>query len=732
MGVVYEAEDLDLNRFVALKLLKPGLTEIPDARTRFLREARAAARLQHDHIVPVYDIGEQNGIIFLALPLLEGESLDVRLKRQRLLLATETARIGYEVAQALAAAHKQGIIHRDVKPGNIWLETPTDRVKLFDFGLARDVSTANDLTQTELGVVIGTPSYMAPEQVAGEPVGPATDIHALGVVLYECLTGVQPFRAATIAQTLHRIHHDAPLPPRQLCPDLPLDLETITLKCLHKDPHKRYPMMAALAEDLHRWLNGQPITARPASRTERFLKWVYWHPALATALIFLLVGVVGLAVFTLLLMTGYHREHLAREEATFARKLAERSQRETAEALDQAKHQRNEAHQKARTAATVVGFLTDLLRSSDPVALEGGLDFRPLPKPENLRLRQVLDRSRERLKTHFEDEPLIRAALLDVIGNTHRSLGLLDQAEPLLQEALQLRTNHLEENHEDIVTSLYHLGWLRQDQGQFSQAEGLYRQALKRQFAAGMEESLLSAAIRLNLAWTLGSRSEPTTRQQLQESSDLIQEAVRIRRKHLGQRHRDVALALAALSFLQMSRNDLVGANQSFQEMSAALDSPDASERTGRVVALYTLARLHRKAGRYDQAERLYQQVLENCRTAIGEDHPISILLLGDYAGLLRQKGDLEGGVRAIRRALELGRGSPIRWHPAGIEARLQLGDYEHRQGNLIEAAELFLEAAEIARRANRPDQIRAAEDRLNDLRQASGNPKSLTTDPKR
>jgi serine/threonine protein kinase len=211
MGVVFRAEDTHLRRVVALKVLKPVLAASPPARERFLREARATAALEHDHVVAVYQVGEDRGLPFLTMPLLHGESLAQRQERDGRLPMAEVVRIGREVAEGLAAAHERGLIHRDVKPSNIWLEAGSGRAKVLDFGLARVADDPAALSQT--GTIVGTPAYMAPEQARGEAVDARCDLFSLGCVLYQMTTGESAFHGPNVTAILHALAVKRPRPP---------------------------------------------------------------------------------------------------------------------------------------------------------------------------------------------------------------------------------------------------------------------------------------------------------------------------------------------------------------------------------------------------------------------------------------------------------------------------------------------------------------------------------------
>jgi hypothetical protein len=315
MGVVYKARQTSLNRLVALKMILAGGYAGAEQRARFRTEAEAIASLQHPNIVQIYEVGEAEGKPYVALEFLEGGSLDGRLGGTPL-PPEEAARLVGVLAGAVNAAHQRHIVHRDLKPGNILL-TADGTPKVADFGLAKRLDEAG---RTHSGAVMGTPSYMAPEQADGQSkeVGLAADVYALGAILYDCLTGRPPFKAASALDTLLQVVNDEPVPPRRLQPKVPLDLETVCLKCLRKEPASRYASAAELVEDLRRFQAGEPVKARPVGRAERGLKWVRRYPAAATAyglatLVLVLGGLGGAAAWL------WHRSEQARREAEAAR-----------------------------------------------------------------------------------------------------------------------------------------------------------------------------------------------------------------------------------------------------------------------------------------------------------------------------------------------------------------------------------------------------------------------------
>jgi eukaryotic-like serine/threonine-protein kinase len=291
MGVVYKARHLGLKRLVALKMIRGGTQARAEQFSRFRLEAEAVARLRHPNILQIYDIGEAGGLPFVALELLEGGGLDDRLARTPQ-PGKQAAELMATLARAIHVAHLAGIVHRDLKPTNV-LYTSDGVPKITDFGLAK--RTDSDDGHTESGQIMGSPSYMAPEQARGDSrkVKAPADVYALGAILYEMLTGRPPFKAATPLETVRQVLDDDPVTPSRLVPRVPRDLETICLKCLHKDPARRYESAEILADDLERYVRGKPILARPTLFWERGAKWVRRHPVAAMLLALVTTAILG-------------------------------------------------------------------------------------------------------------------------------------------------------------------------------------------------------------------------------------------------------------------------------------------------------------------------------------------------------------------------------------------------------------------------------------------------------
>jgi hypothetical protein len=352
MGVVYKARQVSLNRPVALKMILAGQFASPTDVQRFRQEAEAAANLDHPHIVPIHEVGEHDGQHFFSMKLIDGPSLAKRgtvRPAQR-----EAATLLVKVARAVHHAHQRGILHRDLKPGNILVDRAGEP-HVTDFGLARKVEGDSGMTHT--GAIIGTPSYMAPEQARGDKLlTTAIDVYGLGAIFYELLAGRPPFQGENPLDTLRLLQESEPARPSALHRDIDQDLETICLKCLEKDPTRRYRSADALAEDIERWLAGEPITARRTGGVERTVKWVRRHPApsaLVVMSIIALVAIVGIGV-----AQSYNQDL---EEANGKLESANKKLESTAEELKkslgqvqvqktEAEKQRGRAHEEEKKA----------------------------------------------------------------------------------------------------------------------------------------------------------------------------------------------------------------------------------------------------------------------------------------------------------------------------------------------------------------------------------------------
>jgi serine/threonine protein kinase/tetratricopeptide (TPR) repeat protein len=479
MGVVYKARQTNLDRIVALKMIIAGCHAKPEYLARFRTEAEAVASLQHPHVVQIFDIGEHGGSPYISLEFAEGGSLAQRLNATPL-PARQAAALLETLARTLHAAHQRGILHRDLKPGNILLQIkPQTREpraeeednkadaayefrisdftpKIADFGLAKKLDAGPG--QTGSGHVMGTPSYMAPEQATGKKeIGPTVDVYALGAVLYELLTGRPPFRAETSVDTMFQVIHEQPVSPRRLQPKLPRDLETICLKCLEKEPRKRYSSAGELAAELERFLAHEPIHARPTGPIHRLGRWCKRKPVPASLLLALCLALGGG-------VTGVVSQWLRAEEG---QARARRKQLESEERLRQAKQAVDE-------------FFT--LVSEDLLLKEPSL--KPLRKKL---LERALGYYRRFLEGHDEDEVLKAelAAAYTRVGQITTDIGSKAEARAVYQQARALYTQLVAENPEDRrllvaqAKTCTSLARLLTDTGEWAEAQSLAEQMLR-------------------------------------------------------------------------------------------------------------------------------------------------------------------------------------------------------------------------------------------------------------
>ncbi len=358
MGVVYKALHLRLDRLVALKMVLAGAHASPDELARFSIESQAVAQLQHPGIVQIYEVGEHDGLPYFSLEFVSGGSLAHKIdgKPQPMREAAEMVR---ELALAMREAHRRNIIHRDLKPANVLL-TSDGAPKITDFGLAKRLDA--DSQQTHTGAIMGSPSYMAPEQAWGQThqIGPLTDVYALGAILYEMLIGRPPFQGASVIETIELVRTEEPVPPTRLQPKIPVDLETICLKCLQKDPARRYPDANSLAEDLQRFLEDRPILARPVGTAERLTRWCRRNPKVAR-----LTGMVAGLLVSVATVSTYAAVSLNRAKGQLetlnkaesaARQAAQTNERAATKARDLeavARKRESEARAKAEKLVTL-------------------------------------------------------------------------------------------------------------------------------------------------------------------------------------------------------------------------------------------------------------------------------------------------------------------------------------------------------------------------------------------
>jgi eukaryotic-like serine/threonine-protein kinase len=684
MGVVYRAKEFTPERMVALKVIRSGeLADAEDVR-RFRQEADEAARLDHPHIVPVYEVGEHGGLHFFTMKLIEGGSLSQHLERYQN-DPKAAARLTATAARAVHYAHQRQLLHRDLKPSNILLDA-SGEPHVADFGLAKRMEDG-DACVTWSNAVVGTPEYMAPEQARGEKrLTTAADVYSLGGVLYALLTGRPPFKAETMLDTLAQVATDDPVPPRRLQPKAAADLETICLKCLRKEPGRRYASASELADDLDRFLNDEPIQARASAVWERAFKWARRRPTRAA-----LLAVSFAASLILVGIVLWHQWQMVRANESLRTEKAKAEQ--AAET----------AQDNARKAEAFATLLADLLSGYEAVGFKTYGFHSRAPQTTGAPARQMLDRAADRVRSDLKDQPAFQAALLDTLGNDFRSLGEYDKARELLDEGLTIRLAHLGDDHLDTAMSLYHLGWLHHDLGNYAEAERFYDRALAVQKKLRGPDDPLTADTLFNLAW-LTARQYPDPHplpDRIAEAEQLFREVLRIRQAQPKPNQHDVAFTSLALAAVLFARGENLEALSFVADASRLLEKEGGKAgSTGNLFITFLQAEQFRKNGNYDEAEKLHRQVLESVRGQLGDRHPITAMVLGNLAGLLRKKGDRVEAEKLIREALDIGRHGPLRWHPMMADALIQLADFVRDREGGKESEQLYREAIGILNRS--------------------------------
>jgi serine/threonine-protein kinase len=713
MGVVYHARDVALDRPVALKMIHPVGSVSPEERLRFRFEAELAARVRHPNVVQVYEVGEHAGRPYVALEHVEGGTLADRLRMGRP-TPRAAARLLATLAEAVGAAHAQGIIHRDLKPANVLLQrgggqtAPALVPKIADFGLARRLDQSDRLTAT--GVVVGTPAYMAPEQARAEKyLGPAVDIYALGAILYELLTGQPPFTGPTALDVLARVVSEDPPPPSGLVASVPHDLEVICLKCLAREPGRRYPGAADLAADLHAFLEGRPIAARPARWPERVRLWCRRRPAVAALTAALAVVVPAALVGLTLLYLDADRE---RRRATTNEGRA------------------NDARQEAQTNARRAQDGYRLARQAWEGGVKTVLDDPRLQRGqfEDLR-RQVLH-----AETKFY-EPFVelykgegayeseRGRAYMRLAEATRKLGSQEEALRHYRAALTIFQSLADQDrrhaeHRDHLASVHNdLGNWYLAASDLSEAEKQYRaaSALWRELADGHPESPEYRSSLANSHNGLGAVCRATRRHAEAEKEwgtarDLWQGLLTKEPGNLEWRAR-LATAQGNLGLIYLETNRRGEAGAAFRVSRAAgrelvAKEPDRPEHQMVVArADNNLGELFQALGRPDDAEKAYQAALDAVK-AVVERHPAVREYQATLATLYGTIATLHLSGGRWQQALGPCRDNVARWealaakHPGIPEyrKRLALGrmlvaNAHHFAGHFEEAERAYLKA---------------------------------------
>jgi tetratricopeptide (TPR) repeat protein/tRNA A-37 threonylcarbamoyl transferase component Bud32 len=698
-GEVYRAHDPQLDREVALKVAKPGTLDSPERVGRFLREARAAANLRHPNIVPVFDSGRDGDRHYIASGFIDGRTLEAEIEAAdgKSLDLRRGATIIRQLAEALGYAHKQGVVHRDVKPANVLVDV-TGEPSLTDFGLA--VRAGDEAVKTQDGKVMGTPAYMSPEQAGGKSAEAtaASDQYALGIMLYEMATGGRPFEGPMELVMFQQIQVE-PRRPRSENRAVPRDLETIILKCLEKDAGKRYLTCEALAEDLRRWLEGEPVTARRIGPVERFGRWAKRNPTVAGSLVsVVVVSVLGGTVSYANYREARIQQGFAERDAAEAKRQEEIAIGQTAEAKRHesiALQQAEQARQQASRAETVSGFMRELFIASDPTGLTGSGLIPPGEGGRTVTAAELLTRGSQQIRTRLKDDPLTRAALMGTIGEVSRMLGLFDQSLPLLNEALQIRRQLLPPEHPDIAASLFHLANWHAEKGNFIESEKLYDEAIAFHRRRGTLDSLEGAEVHMRLAALLASISDP-------RAVETARACLATREKLLGGKHRETAIARLVLAACLFEGNPTSA--EAIRQITEALDYlklVDGAQKDGVLAGTLEFqgGYLMRGLGFHAQAEKKFRTALDLTTRALGANHVYIQVIRHELGVTLAAKGDTAGAEQLFKEALAVGRATIGMEHPKTLVLLISYANLLVNQNRHKEAYALFTEALQAVER---------------------------------
>ncbi len=684
MGEVFKAWDPDLQRHVALKYLRhddPVLVE------RLLREARAQARVDHPSVCKVYEVGTDDGRPFIAMEYVDGEPLDVaagRLSTEHRILLVK------QVAEAVQAAHSAGLVHRDLKPANILV---VDRdgepfPYVLDFGIARIEEIAG-LTLT--GQVMGTPGYLSPEQARGDlnAVDRRTDVFSLGVILYEVLGGRRPFTGDSNVEILmHLIDDEAP-PLRRVAPAVPRDLDTVVMTCLEKNPDRRYVSARALADDLGRYLDGEPVEARPIGLLERVTRRAKKNPITAIAITAAATALVALAVVTVGGWVKYTTD-LKRE-----RNLALAAQ--------------TEAERNEREATEITDFLVSVFQGSDPDIAKGGA----------MTARELLDTGADRIRSRFADQPAIQFRLLSTLGNIYRKLAILDRSEVLLREAVAVGESLDDEHAGGLPDAIDQLGILCAVQGRHEEAESLFQRSLALREAIFGSDSgeLITSIDKLGNLYAIQGRYE--------EAEPLFRRALAVRERDAGPDSERVAFSLGNLGILLMRQGRYDEAEAAFRRALEIQRRTLADDDPTRSRTLNNLGTVLQEQNRGAEAEAVYREALAVDEVVFGPDHPTVAMELTNLGSALMDQGRYDEAEPLIQRAIAIREAAFGRGHAEVANTLNTLGNLYRRTGRLDEAEGALLEAQSVWERTLGPHHPNLAYgcNNLGRLRLAQGRP---------
>ena len=663
-GVVFRARQPNTNRDVALKRLLAGSFATPAMRGRFEREIEAVASLNHPYVVTVYGMEMLDGQPCLAMEWIDGQPVDKWAasdgggRRS----TREILKVFVLICDGVSHAHQRGVIHRDLKPSNILIDEKNEPCVL-DFGLAK-LTTADDSGQAGLTLTkdfIGTPAYSSPEQAAGKhsEVDVRSDVYALGVIVFQMLTGRLPYRAdLNIADLLLAIQNDDPDRPSAIVATLETDLDAIVLKALAKDPQQRYQSVDALEADVNRFLAGEAVLAHAPSAAYQLRKLVRRHR---------LAFAFGTTVVTLVLVFGI-------VATVLATKLYDQQKQVTLES--------EKAEQAKKTAVAINQFVQTMLAAVDPE--NEGVD---------VTVREVLDKAAERIETDLADQPEVEIGVRVTIGSAYASLGRYPEALPHLRRAYELSKEFFPADDPTLARNMGHWAELLKRMGRLDDAEALFRKSLDMLRAAYGEEHAAVAAAMNSLALVLYARGD------YDEAGPLYRDCLAMRERLFGPDTAEVAVTLNDLAGLLYATGDYAGAEALLEDVVELTRELRGPGHPGLPTTLNNLAGLRMVRGNYVGAESLFREVLERYEVIFGAEHPSIATTLNNLAEVLRRQGRVAESEPVQRRCLAMRRKLLGDEHASVAKSMNNLGLVLMEQGRLEESAALHRETLALRRR---------------------------------
>ena len=719
-GIVMLATDPDLGRQIALKVPRPEALLTPALKQRFLREAEAAAALAHPHIVPIFEAGSVGPICYLASEYVPGPTLSEWLRERGPAVSAEDAvRLLQQLADAVQHAHTRGILHRDIKPGNVLLkrrtssESPADQglaasltgyaVALTDFGLAKVIDNARDATLTR--AIVGTPSYMSPEQAEGDStaVGTASDVYALGAILYQLLTGRPPHHRESHLATLEAVRSEEPVPPRRIETATPRDLESICLKCLEKDPERRYASAAELLRDLNRFARGLPVQARPIARSERAWRWCVRNPLLAASLAALFIAIV----------TGTSLVAAQYQQTLEANAKLQSTNQSLLESNENLKRARYEEH-------ATVNFLVQSLAQA-----------RPDRDGRNVTVLEVLDRTLAGTKADDGMASNTRASLYSSIGSVYQGLGLADKSIECFQLSdEQWAVEFPEDNSRRLeVQSALVMSYIAAGRPQEAVATGERALQLCQRSLGDRHPQTQKLVNHLAIAYGQVGQAErgiallvPLREQLLAAASDadhgrIVAEAAAATSELPAASAAREALLLQTtsnLAHLFSMENNLEEAVPLLEWSVRAHQEAYGLAHPSPLTNMHNLGEVYLRLGRIDEAAVLLRETLVHRRELLGEDHPHTLETENNLAGALMNSGQFAAAADLLEDLLGRSQRLSGNEHPSTLVYTQNLGGAYLRLKRYEEAATMFSHAADRLAETLGPDHAYTLRSRKN------------------